>query len=179
MIRTVAFLRAVNVGGRSVVSMDSLRRAFAEAGAGEAATYIQTGNVVFDVPEDGREAFFDRIAEAVGDLLGGEATLIYRPLEDLAALVKRPPFDGVAPGPDVKRYVAFLSRRAVFRPALPLVREKDGLEIVGTRGPDVFLLSRRVGGRFGFPNLLVEKAYGVPATTRNWNTLEGLVAKFG
>jgi uncharacterized protein (DUF1697 family) len=32
-----------------------------------------------------------------------------------------------------------------------------------------------VKGRYGFPNLLVEEAFGVPSTSRNWNTVSGIL----
>ena len=47
MPRYVAFLRAVNVGGR-IVKMDELRRPFAAAGFADVETFIASGNVIFD-----------------------------------------------------------------------------------------------------------------------------------
>jgi len=37
-------------------------------------------------------------------------------------------------------------------------------------------VSRRVKGRYGFPNNLIEKELGVAATTRNWNTVRKILA---
>jgi uncharacterized protein (DUF1697 family) len=51
------------------------------------------------------------------------------------------------------------------------VSPKDGLEVVAVKGLEAFVVSRRVKGRSGFPNLLVEKELGVPATTRNMTTV--------
>jgi uncharacterized protein (DUF1697 family) len=42
MVRYVAFLRAVNVGGR-IVKMDELRGLFAEVGLSEVETFIASG----------------------------------------------------------------------------------------------------------------------------------------
>ena len=47
MPRYVAFLRAVNVGGR-IVKMDALRGHFAAAGFANVETFIASGNVIFD-----------------------------------------------------------------------------------------------------------------------------------
>jgi hypothetical protein len=39
-------------------------------------------------------------------------------------------------------------------------------------GLDLFVVSRPLpDGRYGFPNLPIEKRLGVAATSRNWNTL--------
>ena len=47
MTAYVAFLRAVNVGGKNKVPMARLRDALAAAGLEEVATVLQSGNVVF------------------------------------------------------------------------------------------------------------------------------------
>ena len=46
MPRYIAFLRAVNVGGR-IVKMDELREHFAAAGFSDVETFIASGNVIF------------------------------------------------------------------------------------------------------------------------------------
>ncbi|HEX6828594.1 MAG TPA: hypothetical protein VF104_06405, partial [Burkholderiales bacterium] len=74
-------------------------------------------------------------------------------------------------GPDVKLYVGFLTTAPSRVPRLPFSVTKEGLDITRVTRGEVFIVSRRVNGRFGFPNLLIEKEYGVPATTRNWNTV--------
>jgi len=47
MLRYIAFLRAINVGGRNV-SMAELRRLFQELGADQVETFIASDNVIFN-----------------------------------------------------------------------------------------------------------------------------------
>ena len=47
----VALLRAVNVGGNNRISMPELRSVLESMGHSAVATYIQSGNVVFDSTE--------------------------------------------------------------------------------------------------------------------------------
>ncbi|HET6922378.1 MAG TPA: DUF1697 domain-containing protein, partial [Anaeromyxobacteraceae bacterium] len=54
--RYVAFLRAVNVAGHALVTMEALSRAFARRGCQRVRTYIQSGNVLFDASVREREA---------------------------------------------------------------------------------------------------------------------------
>jgi uncharacterized protein (DUF1697 family) len=48
----VALLRGINVGGRNKIPMAQLRGAFESGGFTDVSTYIQSGNVVFDAPDD-------------------------------------------------------------------------------------------------------------------------------
>lgn len=171
-----AFLRAVNVAGHASVRMADLRAAFERAGAGAVRTYIQSGNVLFDVPAAEIPTLLPRLRQAVNRLAGGPTTVVFRTLRELAALVRSAPFRDHEDTNDLKLYVAFLAAGPRRAPELPLHLPSDGLEAIELRRHDVLLVSRRVRGRFGFPNNFVEKEFGVPATTRNWNTVTKLVA---
>lgn len=76
-----------------------------------------------------------------------------------------------------KLYVVFLSRKPTKRPRLPLVSLPERLTVLARHGSEVLLVSgRKPNGFYGFPNALVEQAFGVPATTRNWSTVRKLAA---
>ena len=52
MATHVALLRGINLGGRNKVAMADLRALVSELGHADAATYIQSGNVLFTAPEE-------------------------------------------------------------------------------------------------------------------------------
>ena len=52
----IGLLRAVNVGGSGKLAMADLKAICVEAGFGEVATFIQSGNVVFSTTLDERQA---------------------------------------------------------------------------------------------------------------------------
>jgi uncharacterized protein (DUF1697 family) len=83
------------------------------------------------------------------------------------------PFGALTRDKAIKLYVVFLARRPKQVPALPLRFEKEGLELVAASGREVYVVSRRKPGSpmYGFPNQFVERTLGVPATSRNWNTV--------
>ena len=58
MSHYVAFMRAINVAGHASVRMSDVRDAFAAAGCRKVRTYIQSGNVIFEVigPGGGRDS---------------------------------------------------------------------------------------------------------------------------
>lgn len=172
MGRHVAFLRAINVAGHSPVKMTDLVRAFASAGCANVQTYIQSGNVLFDVPRRTPAALFDDVRVRLGRLLGEEPIVLFRSARQLVRLVRNSPFGDLHSDPEVKLYVAFLMRRPKVKPEFPLISEKEALEAIGMRGSDVFIVSRRKRNGFhGFPNDFIEKKLGTSATSRNWSTL--------
>jgi uncharacterized protein (DUF1697 family) len=64
--RYVAFLRAINVGGR-VVKMATLKQIFVGLKLAEVETFIASGNVVFTSPAELRWA--DRLDDSAAEML--------------------------------------------------------------------------------------------------------------
>ena len=171
----VAFLRAVNVGGRSVVKMTDVQAAFAGAGCSHVSSYIASGNIIFDAPAADAPALRSRVARAMRKLLGAEPVIVYRTARELRALVDAAPFGERASDPSVKLYVAFVLEKPQRKPAFPLSLPKEGLEAIGMVKNDVLIVSRRKpNGMYGFPNNWIAKELGVVATARNWSTVTKL-----
>lgn len=169
-VRYCAFLRAVNVGGR-VVKMSDLAKRLGTLGFEGVQTFIQSGNVAF-VAKGGTPGSITRAIEAdLLNWLGYPVATMVRHWSELEALVASNPFKGVRRETDAKLYVAFLWKAPEQTPKLPHVSAKEGLKLFRIEGREAFIVSTRVEGKFGFPNLTIEKALGVAATTRNWNTI--------
>jgi uncharacterized protein (DUF1697 family) len=174
----VAFLRAINVGGRAVVKMADLQAAFSAAGCANARTFIASGNILFDAPSVD-DALRARIQANVRRLLGAEPMIVYRSMRDLERLVAAAPFGALAGDSSVKLYVAFVARKTPQRPRFPLRLPKEEMEAIGMRNGDVLIVSRRKpNGMYGFPNNWIEQELGVTSTARNWSTVAKLVEKW-
>lgn len=170
MRRHVAFLRAVNVAGRTV-RMSELAQRLSGLGFRDVGTFIASGNVRFAAPGD-PDALARRIEAELLAWLGYPVATMVRTWDALEALVASNPFKGVARAPDAKLYVTFLWEAPRKAAKLPIVSERDGLELFRIDGREAFMVSRRLaGGGFAVPNLPIEKALGVPGTTRSWNTI--------
>ena len=52
IIYNIALLRGINVGGKNIIKMADLKRAFETIGLGSVQTYIQSGNVLFKSNEE-------------------------------------------------------------------------------------------------------------------------------
>jgi uncharacterized protein (DUF1697 family) len=167
----VAFLRAVNVGGRGLVKMTDLQEAFTAAGAKNVRTVIASGNVVFDAPA-ALGPLRGRIQQRVNALLGAEPVMVFRTMRYLERLIETDPFGSLVNDTRVKLYVLFLSGKPKQLPAFPITIAKEAIDVPGMHEQDALIVSRRKpNGMYGFPGLWTDKELGVASTARNWSTV--------
>jgi uncharacterized protein (DUF1697 family) len=105
--RYVGFLRAVNVGRGRKVPMAELRALLTDAGYGNVATYIQSGNVFFDTPSRSKEKLASAIEPLLADAFGFEIPIVLRTIDELEALVASKPFGPLVADDDTRLLVTF------------------------------------------------------------------------
>jgi uncharacterized protein (DUF1697 family) len=169
VIRYAAFLRAVNVGGRTV-RMSELAQRVTALGYANVTTFIASGNVLLDAPGRNPDTIARHLERELLKWLGFPVATMVRPFSHLETMVRANPFKGVRRQRDSRLYVTFLWEEPLVMPRLPIVSPREGLKLFRVIEREAYSISVRVeGGKFGVPNF--EKALGVPATTRNWNTI--------
>jgi uncharacterized protein (DUF1697 family) len=172
MTRYAAFLRGINVGGKNIIRMEDLTNSFCKMGFENVKTLIQSGNVIFDSESDNSAALEKKITISLSSQFNFDAVVMLRTINEIEAIIKLNPFKKITPNPKIKFYIVFLDTEPKMLHRLPLVNEKERLELFLVHKKDAFLLSSEVkNGRYGFPNNFVEKELGVAATSRNWNTV--------
>lgn len=177
MIRYVALLRGINVGGRKLIKMDQLRDVFESAGFKNVRTLIASGNVSFDAREMDVIKLTRKIEKTLLKAFGYEVQVVVRTIDDMRALVKRNPFKKIKGSEDAMLMVTFLLSTPTLRPKLPFTSPKGNLEVVAIHDAAVFVVARRKSnGWFDFPHEVVEKTFGARTTTRNWSTVQKLAA---
>ncbi|MGI9018661.1 MAG: DUF1697 domain-containing protein [Euzebya sp.] len=92
MTMHVAFLRAINVGGRRVTN-DQLTSVVADAGFDEVATFIASGNVVFDPGSRTPARATEIIEEALADDLGFLTEVFVRTAAEIQQILDATPFE--------------------------------------------------------------------------------------
>jgi hypothetical protein len=83
--------------------------------------------------------------------------------------------------PDIVRFVSVLARRPRSAPSMPLSFPSRGrwlLKILASDSRYVFGLYRRHMKAIGYLGTL-DRLFGVPATTRNWNTMTEIARVLG
>ena len=174
-MRVVAFLRGMNLGGRRITN-DELRTHFEDAGFEGVATFMASGNVVFD--RSGELAEAEAAVEAhLADALGYAVDTYVRPLDGLAKLVARPEADPA--GGDFKVHVIFLKGAVDDEAAAALASLEGPDDRFRPVGREV--LWHRRGGLSDAPiqQRDLERALGPEQTMRTLNTVRRIVAKFG
>lgn len=178
MARLVAFLRGINLGNRRL-TMDELKAAFVKLGYSDAATYLASGNVVFDGGDREPGALESRIEAHLESELGYPVDTFVRGLPDLEPLLAADGLDD-ARSDGFKPHAMFLKEPVddvVARAFAALETEDDRFRL---RGREVIWLRR--GGLSDSPisPADLERALGGRTSTmRTLNTVRRIVGKFG
>ena len=165
----IVFLRGVNVGGHRTFRPSVLARELSEYGVvnvGAAGTFV--------VRKPGSRAKF---CAALRGRLPFETEVVMCEGRDLIRLEAENPFAGESSGPDVVRFVSILSKPGSVRAPLPVAFPPDGdwlVRVMASQGQFVFGMYRRHMKTIGYLGQ-IDKLYGAPATTRNWNTIQAIV----
>lgn len=96
---------------------------------------------------------------------------------DLIRLETENPFRGEPSRPDIVRFVSILSRAGSLRASLPVAFPPDGqwfVRVIASKNRFVFGVYRRHMKTIGYLGQ-IDKLFGAPATTRNWNTILAIV----
>jgi uncharacterized protein (DUF1697 family) len=167
----VALLRGINVGRHRRISMADVKDVFAAAGAEEAMTYLQSGNVVFETPASAAK-LAPMLEKELKRCLGYDISVVVRTGTQLAQLVAKNPFPNES---DAKKlHVAFLDSTPRRGRARPLDPERVAPDEFRVAGRHVYLHYPSGYGRSKLTNDYLEKQLGVGSTMRNWRTVTAL-----
>ena len=165
----VVFLRGVNVGGHRTFRPSALARRLNRydiVNVGAAGTFV--------VRKPGPRAKF-RVA--LLRKLPFEAEVVLSDGCDLLRLEKENPFGTEPPRPDIVRFVSILSRAGGLRTSLPVAFPPNGewlVRVIACKDQFVFGMYRLHMKTIGYLGR-IDKLFGTPATTRNWNTILAVV----
>ena len=177
MARYVAFLRAINVGGR-VVKMAELRRHFEALGLQDVETFIASGNVIFTSRAKDLTSLEKKIESRLRTSLGYEVATFVRTAEEVAALAEYKPFDAARLASAGAFCVGFLDRPLDAAASKALMAFKSDLDDFHVKGREVFWLCKKGQGESTFTNTKMERALKVRGTFRGMNTVVRLAAKY-
>jgi uncharacterized protein (DUF1697 family) len=167
----VAFVRAVNVGGRNKLPNNALAAIFERAGCRDVETYIQSGNVVFSASATVRKRLACVVENAIAVEHGFSPTVLLRSAEALSAIALTRPF----PGADPKHlHFAFLSAAPTARAIAALDGARFAPDAFAVHGDTIYLHCPNGIGKSKLTSAYFDSKLGVVSTVRNHNTLLAL-----
>ncbi len=171
----ISILRGINVSGKNLIKMNSLKEMYEDMGFQNVKTYIQSGNVVFQGRETNLMELEELITEGILKRFALNVPVLVQEYSELKSILSLNPFLN-DPKEDIsKLYTIFLSKSP----------EKHFAERIDSELylPDRFYIMERTiylfcpngYGNTKLNNNFFENKLGVKATTRNWRTLMELV----
>lgn len=164
----VVFLRGVNVGGHRTFRPTKLAEALKHLGA---VNIGAAGTLIIRQPMTQAQARAE-----VARRLPFVAQIVVCRGREIEDLISNDPFEGQSAGRGVVRFVSVLSQRPRLTPSTPMRFPSRGqwlMKILARRNRFVFGMYRRHMKVIGFLGAL-DRLYGVPVTTRNWNTIAAI-----
>ena len=161
----IALLRGVNVGGHRTFRPTELAARLKHL---DAVNIGAAGTLVIRRP-----IAVAKLRAELARRLPFDAEIIICRGRDIVSLMSANPYAGYPLRPDIVRFVSVLSRRPRSAPHFPMTFPSSGkwlVRILAMDGRYVFGVYRRQMKTIRYLDNL-DQLFGVPATTRNWNTI--------
>lgn len=171
----VALLRAVNVGGNTIIPMKDLRDLCDEQGFAGTRTLLQSGNVVLR----GRTtppSLSKKLEGAIRTRFGKDVRVIVRTPDELRQTVARNPYPAAARDDPSHLLVTFLADAPTAEAAKALAAWKHATEPHKVDGRELFIHYASAVGTSKFVGPAIERLLATAGTARNWNTINKLIA---
>lgn len=172
----VAMLRGVNVSGHKLIKMEQLRASLAALGFSAVRTFIQSGNAVFNADKASATRLENMIAGKILADFNFAVPVTVRTPEELDAVLKKNPLLKPTGIDEAKLHVTFLSAVAPKTAQgilKPLAAKSERFAVCGR---EIYLYCPDGYGGTKLANRAIEQKLSMPATTRNWHTVNTLLA---
>lgn len=169
----VAFLRGVNVGGNSIVSMSAVKQSLVSLGLSDVRTYINSGNVIFTSRASDTRRLTTRLENALERDTGLAIKLLVMNHEALEKVVDAIPRDWVD-DKTMRTYVLLLWKELDDRGILKTLPAKPGIdELRYTPGAVIWRVDREHVGKSQMNKIVGTPVYK-KITMRSANTMRKL-----
>lgn len=175
MVRYVALLRGINVGGTNKVPMAALRGVFEAAGHTAVRTYINSGNVVFDAPRTPTAHLANELETILGRALDVSTRVLVLPGATVTKIADALPADWRKDDEWSCDVLYLLPERASPKTMRALDLDPEHEEARYCAGAILFRVNRSYLNRSTLHKLIGTDLYA-SMTIRNCNTARKLAA---
>ena len=170
MTAHIALLRAVNVGGKNLVSMAALKAMMEELGFSGARSLLQSGNLIFDAGRrkpDALEALLEKETEA---RFGVRPDYFVRAAAEWREIIAHNPFPREAEDDPARLHVLALKAAPSAVQVKALRTAIKGPETFGTWTRHAYIYYPDGAGNSKLTPRQIETKLETRGTARNWNT---------
>ncbi len=170
----ISLLRGINVSGQKKIRMAELQSLYESLNLVKVKTYVQSGNVVFDTTEQDAAKLAALIETQIEQTFGYTVPVLNREANDFQRIIDSNPFLNERNEDPAGLLVTFLySPPAKSKLSHLNIPNNEAAEFfVGDK--EIFLFCPNGYGRTKLSNNFFERKLDVPATTRNWKTVNAL-----
>lgn len=174
MKKYVSFLRGINVGGNNKIKMAELKHLMKENGCTDIQTVLASGNVLYSCSE-GKEI---ELPIWISNGFGLDIKVLTFDFDLIKSVTDARPFSEIQMHDKIRRYVSLLDKpiNQYAGVTIPYQTANGGFKILS--GTERFVFSvvdlNFTGSLDGMK--ILEDVFGKNITTRNYNTLEKIVA---
>jgi uncharacterized protein (DUF1697 family) len=170
----ISMLRGINVSGQKKIRMAELRDLYVSLNLVNVETYLQSGNVVFDSTEGDASKLAELIETQIETSFGYAVPVFIRDANDFQRIIDRNPFLNERNEDPAKLYVTFLYNAPSESKLSDLAIPNGEAAEFSIGDKEAFLLCPNGYGRTKLSNSFFERKLDMPATTRNWKTVNAL-----
>ena len=173
-MKYVALLRAINVGGRNLMSMSAVRACLEQREFECVSTYIQSGNILFESDVSDVSTLAATIEQALGETFGHTAPVFLRSHRQMKKIVAEAPKEWKT-GATLRRNVAFLRKPLTASKAVAAIEPKPGVDSVKA-GNGVIYMSTVMARltQSAFPKIVGKPIYR-DMTIRTYSTCQKIL----
>lgn len=172
MFSYISLLRGINVSGKNKLPMADLKQLYEAIGATHVHTYIQSGNVLFRAASSST-TLATRISQAIQDQWGYTVPVLVRDITFFEEMVAKNPFKECD---STSLHVTLLHDTAHQELLADMAGKSWGDDTFVIRDGVVYIHCPQGYGRTQLNNGFFETKGKTWATTRNWKTINKLVA---
>lgn len=173
MAKYIAMLRGINVSGQKLIKMAGLRESMTRLGLEDVATYVQSGNILFNTQDTDLRVIAERISSQIKKDFTFDVPCIVRSAEYFKKVLTNNDF--LQQGRDEKRcYVTFLEEEPDPMHVHKIDSKQYAPEEFIIKGDLLYFYSPDGYGKAKMNNNFFEQKLRVKATTRNWNSVNKL-----
>ena len=173
-MRYVALLRGINVSGKNMIKMETLRATFESLGFKDVVSYINSGNLAFDSKAIGEAKLVKKIEGAIEADFGVSISVMVREQNNISDIIANNPFDGQYET-HKQMHVLFMRGEMPMDKQAALAEHQMDREKFAVLGREIYaMLLDGVAESVVFRKNIIEGKLKTPITGRNWRTVRKL-----